>query len=406
MNPSTHSRPVSPAPRSPDSPRNPSSPAVDWRRLLGLREMGVYYALALLLLILSVATAIAGRPAYLSITNITNILYQSSLVAIIGVAMTVILITGNFDLSVASVAALSAAVLISLADTIGFWPAAAVALLVSMAVGLLNGTIVQVLGINAFIVTLGTLTAIRGVVLIVTDGRSLSVENPDTILAMRGFESGRVNVGVALMIIGAALALAGVWLLIRARRAGRGLPAPAIGATALGLAALATGIVGGPALSLAKPVIYMAMLTLTVWFVLTFTNIGRRLYAVGGNAEAARLSGINVKLYKMAAFVFCSAAAGLGGILFGSRLGAINPTALQGAELTVIASAILGGTSLFGGAGSVIKTLVGALLLFTLTNGFNVLNLGANYQGVIEGTVVVVAAAIYTVGGPRRARKH
>jgi D-xylose transport system permease protein len=78
---------------------------------------------------------------------------------------------------------------------------------------------------------------------------------------------------------------------------------------------------------------------------------------------------------------------------------------MQGAELTVIASAILGGTSLFGGAGSVIKTLAGALLLFTLTNGFNILNLGANYQGVIEGTVVVTAAAIYTVGGNRRRKR-
>jgi D-xylose transport system permease protein len=89
-------------------------------------------------------------------------------------------------------------------------------------------------------------------------------------------------------------------------------------------------------------------------------------------------------------------------VLFGCRLGAINPTALQGTELTVIAAAILGGTSLFGGAGSVVKTVVGALLLFTLTNGFNVLNLGANYQGLIEGVVVVAAAAIYTVGGNRR----
>jgi D-xylose transport system permease protein len=126
------------------------------------------------------------------------------------------------------------------------------------------------------------------------------------------------------------------------------------------------------------------------------------VYAVGGNAEAARLSGVNVGAYKLAAFVLCSATVGFAGILFASRLGAINPTALQGAELTVIAAAILGGTSLFGGAGSVVKTLVGALLLFTLTNGFNILNLGANYQGVIEGAVVVVAAAIYTVGGASR----
>jgi ribose/xylose/arabinose/galactoside ABC-type transport system permease subunit len=152
------------------------------------------------------------------------------------------------------------------------------------------------------------------------------------------------------------------------------------------------------------PVLYMTGFTLITWFVLSFTVIGRRVYAVGGNAEAARLSGINVPLYKMGAFILSSLAAGFAGVLFGCRFGAINPTALQGDELTVIAAAILGGTSLFGGAGSVVKTLAGALLLFTLTNGFNILNLGANYQGVIEGTALVAAAAIYTVGGRRKAR--
>lgn len=159
---------------------------------------------------------------------------------------------------------------------------------------------------------------------------------------------------------------------------------------------------GGPELSVAKPVIYTGIYTLIVWGVLSFTTIGRRVYATGGNPVAARLSGVNVNMYKMAGFVLSSATAGFAGILFGARLGAVNPTAMQGAELTVIAAAILGGTSLFGGAGSVIKTLVGALLLFTLTNGFNILNLGANYQGLIEGTVVIAAAAIYTVGGNRR----
>ncbi|MFP3615692.1 ABC transporter permease, partial [Paraburkholderia sp. SIMBA_050] len=110
-------------------------------------------------------------------------LYQSSLVAMMAVAMTVILITGNFDLSVASVAALSAAVLVGCADSMGFWPAACLAVVVAMLVGVLNGAIVQLLGINAFIVTLGTLTAIRGVVQIVTDGRSLSVSDSDALAA-------------------------------------------------------------------------------------------------------------------------------------------------------------------------------------------------------------------------------
>ena len=149
----------------------------------------------------------------------------------------------------------------------------------------------------------------------------------------------------------------------------------------------------------------MGAFTAVVWFVSTFTIYGRRLYAVGGNPEAARLSGINVVGYKLFAFVLCSAAAGFAGILFASRLRSINPTALQGSELTVIAAAILGGTSLYGGAGSVVKTVAGALLLFALTNGFNILNLGANYQGLIEGIVVVAAAAVYTVSGSRRGGK-
>jgi D-xylose transport system permease protein len=401
MTSSTHTE--HPVPSREGHTAAPVRAAHEWRRLFGLREMGVYYALILLVLVLSAVTAYTGRVNYLSIINITNVLYQSSLIAIMAVAMTVILITGNFDLSVASVAALAAAVMIGLADSIGFWPAALAAMLVAMAAGVLNGAIVQLLGINAFIVTLGTLTAIRGVVLIVTDGRSLSVETPEAIESMRAFESGRVPVGVPLIVLGAALILAGVSLFVRRQRT----VSPVTLVMVLGGVCLLTvGWFGGPRLALAKPVIYLAIFTLIVWFVLTFTNTGRRLYAVGGNAEAARLSGINVKRYKMAGFVLCSAAAGFGGILFGSRLGAINPTALQGAELTVIASAILGGTSLYGGAGSVIKTLVGALLLFTLTNGFNILNLGANYQGVIEGTVVVTAAAIYTVGGSRRAKKH
>lgn len=373
----------------------------DWKRHFGMREAGVYYALALLMLGLGIITALAGRPLYFSPINITNILYQSSMIAMIGVAMTVILITGNFDLSVGSVAALGAAIVVGLAGPLGFWPAAIIALLSCGLVGVLNGTIVQLLGINAFIVTLGTLTAIRGLVLILTGGRSLIVSTPEAKAQMVAFEGGKVPIQLFLIVIGILLALWCVTLLLRAHAKkteyGVGLP----GGIVAGVAMVAIALLAGPELKIAKPVIYTAIYTGIIWAVLSFTTIGRRIYATGGNPTAARLSGVNVGVYKMAGFVLSSATAGFAGIMFGSRLGAVNPTALQGAELTVIAAAILGGTSLFGGAGSVIKTLVGALLLFTLTNGFNILNLGANYQGVIEGTVVVAAAAIYTVGGNR-----
>jgi D-xylose transport system permease protein len=182
---------------------------------------------------------------------------------------------------------------------------------------------------------------------------------------------------------------------------GVALTPTAVGFILAGLAPICIVWKTGFQFMIAKPVIYMIVITAFAWFIMNFTNVGRRLYAVGSSPEAARLSGINVTKYKLMAFVLCSATAGFAGILFASRLRSISPNALSGSELTVIAAAILGGTSLFGGVGSVVKTVAGALLLFTLTNGFNIMNLGTNYQGLVEGVVVVAAAAIYTVGGSR-----
>ncbi len=374
----------------------------DWKQAFGLREAGVYYALILIMVILAIATYISGRPAYFSVLNITNIFYQSSMIAMMAVAMTVILITGNFDLSVGSVAALGAAISVGLAGSLDFPLAAIIALCVCMGIGILNGSIVQFLGINAFIVTLGTLTAIRGLVLILTDGRSLLVTTDSARAQMVAFEGGKIPMAMLFIIIGVLLILYFGYRLIQFRRSKTEFGISVYGGIIAGIMMILAALFYGADLTFAKPVIYTAIYTAIVWFVLTFTTTGRRVYAVGGNAEASRLSGVNVARYKMAGFILSSATAGFAGILFGARLGAVNPTALQGSELTVIAAAILGGTSLFGGAGSVIKTLVGALVLFTLTNGFNILNLGANYQGVIEGTVVVAAAAIYTVGGRKR----
>ena len=132
---------------------------------------------------------------------------------------------------------------------------------------------------------------------------------------------------------------------------------------AAGLIIFLLGWATGWKVILQSPVIYLAIFASSVWFVLNFTTIGRRVYAVGGNAEAARLSGVNVKRYKILAFVLSGAAAGFAGILMVSQLRSITPAALEGAELSVIAAAILGGTSLYGGSGSIVKTLAGAFML-------------------------------------------
>lgn len=387
------------------APSTISSPrTTDWKRVFGLREMGVYYALIALIIVLTIATTYMGKANYLSVMNMSNVVYQSSLTAIMAVAMTVILITGNFDLSVASVAALAAVMLIGNADALGFWTAAALAMGVGMAMGLLNGVIVQFVGINAFIVTLGTMTAVRGLVLIYTDGRSLSISNPAVADTMKVFESGKTDVFFIALAAAVFLIGLGAVTAVRARSSGHPLQLASVGAIIGGLGLGFIVWASDGKLELRNPVLYMAAFAGVVWFVLNFTIVGRRVYAVGGNPEAARLSGINVTRYKLLAFVLCSGAAAFAGILFASRLRSFNPAGMTGAELTVIAAAILGGTSLFGGAGSVIKTLAGALLLFSLTNGFNILNLGANYQGLIEGIVVVSAAAIYTVGNKTKSK--
>ncbi|MCF6473454.1 ABC transporter permease [Nonomuraea sp. MG754425] len=361
---------------------------------------GVVYALLLIVAVLTLLSAQLGRPPYLSATNVINILDQSSLIAILAVFTTVVLISGNFDLSVASVAAFSAATVLSLVAPLGLPLAMAIALGAGLVCGAVNGLIVQLVGINAFIVTLGTMTAVRGLVLILTDGRTITAEDPAAQSSLIALQAGYWTVPHVLAVLGVAAVAAGVLVLLRrSRRAG-------IAIVVAGLVAVALSPVLGFELRLSKPTYYLIVIAGLTWAVLRYTVIGRRLYAVGANAEAARLSGINVSRYKIGAFVLNGLGSGFVGILFAAKLLAINPTGLQGTELTVLAAAILGGTSLFGGLGSVLKSVVGALILFTLDNGFNVLNLGANYQGVIVGTVVVVAAAIYTVAGRQRQVKR
>ncbi|MEI6363319.1 MAG: ABC transporter permease [Actinomycetes bacterium] len=377
---------------------------------LRLTNAGVFYALAVLVVVLTFFTSLQGRPFYLSPTNVSNVLDQTALVGIMAIFTTIVLISGNFDLSIGSSAALGAAVCLLLAPSIGVWPAVAAALLAGLLVGLVNGVIVQYVGINAFIVTLGTLTAVRGLVLIITDGRTITIEDEQVKLALRSLDESYRGTPNVYLLLGLVLLAAAVWSWSRGRRPGR-TPKP-LNAIALGVVGLAlTGaalLIPGfyNSLALSPRTLCMIALALGAAMTLRFTIVGRRLYATGGNPEAARLSGIAVDRYRVVAFMLNGAAAAFVGVLYASRLGSINPTGLEGLELTALAAAILGGTSLFGGIGTVGKALTGALILVTLQNGFNVLNLGANWQGLIEGAVLIVAAGIYTVSGRGRSARR
>jgi len=366
-----------------------------WRaRLKGfsLGEAGIYYALALVWIVLTIFTVAFGAQNFLDPANLANILYQASFVAIIAVPMTLVLISGNFDLSVAATAAISAACVLLLSDKVGIFPAMAISLIPGLLAGLINAAVVQGLGINAFIVTLATMTALRGVLLIITGGQTASANDRELLAPLKWMENG-FWVTPNLLWCGAALAVIAAVLQWRRRHDA----APLIWG-AIGIVLIIAGFFLDARWPLAKPVYYMAAITAIAWCVTRFTIIGRRLQAVGANAEAARLLGIGVNRYRVVPFVLNGLAASFVGLLFAARLGAVLPNAMSGMELTVITAAILGGTSLFGGSGSVLKSVAGAIVIYSLENGFDILGLGTSYQGVIEGVVLITAAAIYTIG--------
>jgi D-xylose transport system permease protein len=367
-----------------------------WRRALAPRSAGVVYALVALVLALTITSSAQSRPSYLSSVNVSNILDQASLTGILAIFMTVVLITGNFDLSVASTAALAGTVALELIDHYGALIALLAALLTGVLVGLINGMLVQKVGVNAFIVTLGTLTAVRGVVQAILNGQSITA----TDTTFQRFETARWVLPEWVAIVAGILLIAtGVVLTVRARL--RQLTAGNVMLMGAGATLLAIGAFRPLLLDETAPVWIMIGLTVLTSLVLRYTVVGRNLYAVGGNPEAARLSGINVDRYKMAALVLNGFVAAGVGVLYAGKFNSVDPTLLTGSELTVIAAAVLGGTSLFGGSGYVSKSVIGTLILFTLSNGFNVLNIGSNYQNVVQGSVLVAAAALYTATSAR-----
>ncbi|MDQ1607519.1 MAG: ribose transport system permease protein [Microbacteriaceae bacterium] len=372
------------------------------RQSLRPQRAGVVYALVLLVVILVAATTVMGLPSYLSSTNISNILGQLSPVAILAVFMTVVLISGNFDLSVASVAALAAALALKTIDTIGTVPAILLALAVGAVVGTANAILVQKIGVNAFIVTLGAMTAVRGIVLIVLNGESTTAKSQalvqiDSVVFGLPWWIG-VILGLGLLAIAASR--------FRQARSAAALPLDGffVALIIAGILMLVVSFGAPELLTQPLPVWIMVVVTVAVSLGLRFLVPGRKLYAVGSNPEAARLAGINVNFYKMAPFILSGVAAAGVGLIYAGRFNSVDPNALSGTELTVIAAAILGGTSLFGGAGYVGKSVLGTVILFTLTNGFNMLNLGSNYQYVVQGVVLIAASAVYTVAS--RARKR
>lgn len=301
----------------------------------------IVVALVLVSIVLSVMT-----PNFLTASNLTNIVTQSAVVGIAAIGATFVIITSGIDLSVGSNIALSGLVGAIVAQTTGSGLLGiAVVVLVAVVVGAFNGASVAWLGLAPFIVTLAVMGMARGLTLQISQGQSVY-----------------------------------------------GLPESLnwLGASAI--------------FDIKTSALVTLLLFIVAHFVLSQTTFGHQIYAVGGNAEAARLSGINVKRVIFAAYVIAGLTAGVAAIILLGRLDSATPNAAIGTELQVIAAVVIGGTSLFGGKGSMIGTLIGVLLIGVINNGLTLLNVSAFWVQFVQGALIFLAVLLDSFNSRRKRR--
>ncbi len=328
------------------------------RRLDPAAVLGRLAPLVFLLALMLIFSVL--QPRFFSELNLFNVMRQISITGLIALGMTFVILTGGIDLSVGSVVALAGLVAgalnkgstansLSLEDVVvtGYPVAVSVgaAALVGLGAGLVQGIAITTLDVPPFVVTLGGLSAFRGAALLYSGGGPISSFDA----AYRYWGQGKLG------------------------------PVPVPVVVFLGAAALCH-------------------------VVLRHTRYGRHVYAVGGNAEAARLSGLNVKALTLSVYVIVGLFAGIAGFVLSSRLNSAEAVAGQGYELTVIAAVVIGGTSLFGGVGSVAGTVVGAVLIGVLINGLVLMNVSPYVQQIIIGVIIVLAVAFDRFVKGRRRR--
>jgi ribose transport system permease protein len=274
-------------------------------------------------------------PFFMNYDNWLNILTNSAVIGIIAAPATMLLVAGQFDLSVGSGTAWAGVVMAYMVSSQGWDHSAAlvVALLAGIGLGVLNGFLVTVIGLNALITTLGTLAMFRGLSQVVADGQTIILSGFGTLGTSRPF----ANIPV--------------------------------------------------------PVLILVGVTLVFWFLMRYTVFGRSMYAIGANPVAARLAGIRSGRLIFIGFVLSGAMVALGGLIFVSQVGAATPTAGLGLELSVVTAVILGGASLSGGRGTVLGTALGFLIVGVLNNGLILLNVDPFWQEVARGALLIAAVS-------------
>ncbi len=337
---STAPTPHPPAPTTSTVPRGRRGLSPAGRDRLGALA-GRWAALAALVLLVVVASLASDR--FLQVSNILNVLRQISIVGVLALGMTFVIITAGIDLSVGAIMAVVVVYTAETVQTAGIAAGVLVALLMGGGLGLVNGLGVTLGKVQPFIMTLGMMAFAKGIALIYTQGQPIPIT--DTTFLQLG---------------------------------------------------------NGRTLGVPNPAVVFLLLLLLCWFVLRHTVYGRSVYAVGANEEAARLSGIPVGQVKCSVYVIAGLTAGVAGLLYASQLGVGTPVAGDGAELDAIAATVVGGTSLFGGIGTVGGTFVGAAILGVLNNTLNLVGVSPFAQNLFSGGLIVVAVMLQRRGARGR----
>ncbi|WP_098028044.1 xylose ABC transporter permease XylH [Escherichia coli] len=339
--------------------------------------------------------------AYLSARNVSNLLRQTAITGILAVGMVFVIISAEIDLSVGSMMGLLGGVA-AICDVWLGWPLP-LTIIVTLVLGLLlgawNGWWVAYRKVPSFIVTLAGMLAFRGILIGITNGTTVS----PTSAAMSQIGQSYLPASTGF-IIGALglMAFVGWQWRGRMRRQALGLQSPASTAV-VGRQALTAIIVLGAIWLLndyrgvPTPVLLLTLLLLGGMFMATRTAFGRRIYAIGGNLEAARLSGINVERTKLAVFAINGLMVAIAGLILSSRLGAGSPSAGNIAELDAIAACVIGGTSLAGGVGSVAGAVMGAFIMASLDNGMSMMDVPTFWQYIVKGCMGPPHIAIFTL---------
>ena len=287
------------------------------------------------LIILCVVITIVS-PAFMTLSNITNIFTQVSTNAIIAIGMTFVILTGGIDLSVGSTVAISGALAASILKSTNNIPLAIlVAAITGIVIGLINGILISKGKLQAFIVTLATMTIFRGATLVFTNGTPIS-KLSETFVKIGNGKIGFIPIPVIITIV---------------------------------------------------------ILIISI-YLLTQTRFGRYLYALGGNEDSAKLSGINTNKIKTLVYMISGFVSSIAGIIIASRIGSASPNAGTSFELDAIAAVVIGGTSLSGGEGKITGTIIGALIIGVLNNGLNLMNVSPFYQSIVKGLVILIAVLL------------